>query len=309
MRQYHNLVTHVLNTGTRKPNRTGVDTISTFGYYYEHNMKDGFPLLTTKEVSWKNIVVELLWFLSGSDQSEFLERHGCKFWRPWYVKDPVTDQDTGRVLNSYGPAWRLFPVVDHGPPVYGGVPRNFDQIRWLLGELKRNPMSRRLVVSAWNPLEATNAKLPPCHAMFILNVQNGQTEADPKSLCLHLTQRSCDVFLGVPYNLASYGLLLSLISRYSGIEPGIFAHSLVDAHIYTKKEHEESSEFDHIPALMTQLRRMPRLLPRLHIDDSIRTLEDVEALLHPSVSTETLMSKFVLEGYDPYPAIKGVPAV
>lgn len=314
MRQYIELVTHVLENGIRKENRTGVDTFSTFGYYYEHDMNNGFPLLTTKSVSWKNIVIELLWFLSGSDKSDFLERHGCSFWRPWYLED-------GRVANCYGPAWRRFPVHREGLVSYssGGISVNIegpynDQIRWLVDELKRNPLSRRMVVSAWAPGIAQSAKLPPCHAMFVLNVQNeaykepdeagGFWNSIRQKLCLHLTQRSCDVALGVPYNLASYALLLQLFSRFSGIASGIFGHSLIDAHVYTAKPDGSMAEFDHVPGLHEQISRSPRELPWLTISDKIQSLEDVEALLDPSVTTEQIMELFVLEGYNPHPEIK-----
>lgn len=307
MKQYHDLVKHVLSSGTRKENRTGVDTLSTFGHYYEHDLAQGFPLLTTKKIAWKNIVVELLWFLSGSDQAEFLERHKCGFWKPWYLED-------GRVANCYGPAWRRFPVHQEGIINYnsGGITLNIegpynDQIKWVVEELKRNPLSRRMVVNAWAPGVAQTAKLPPCHAMFVLNVQN--EELFPSRLCLHLTQRSCDVALGVPYNLASYALLLSLFSRFSGIEPGIFGHSLIDAHVYTSKPDGSMAEYDHVPGLQEQVKRKPYKLPKLVIDDSIKSLEDVEALLDPAVSTDDIMSKFRLEGYKHHPEVKFKVAV
>jgi len=312
MQQYTDLVKHVLQNGTRKENRTGVDTISTFGYYYEHDLREGFPLLTTKTVSWKNIVIELLWFLSGSDKADFLERHNCGFWKPWYLED-------GRVANCYGPAWRKFPVHREGVINYrsGGIQVNLDgpyndQIGWVVGELQRNPLSRRMVVSAWAPGDAQVAKLPPCHAMFVLNVQNEVKERYHSTvvpdvygqrLCLHLTQRSCDVALGVPYNLASYALLLHLFSRFSGIEPGIFGHTLIDAHIYTAKPDGDKAEYDHIPGLREQISREPKSLPKLTISDRIKSLTDVEALLDPSVTTEEIMSLFVLEGYEPHPKI------
>jgi thymidylate synthase len=309
VKQYLDLIRHVLSEGTRKENRTGVDTLSTFGYYYEHDMQDGFPLLTTKRMSWKNIVIELLWFLSGSNKADFLQRHGCNFWAPW------TD-DHQVVSNCYGPAWRHFPVHQSVCGEFGGPSTDElgfnDQIRWLVEELKRNPLSRRMVVSAWAPGIAQTAKLPPCHCMFILNVQN---EEDPnvqrmnQRLCLHMTQRSCDTALGVPYNLASYALLLSLLSRFSGIKPGIFGHTLVDAHIYTGKPDGTMHEYDHIPGLEEQCSRQPKALPTLTIDDSIRDLEDVECLLAPEVTTEQIMSLFRLEGYEPYPNIQFKVAV
>ncbi len=321
MRQYHDLVRHVLATGNRKENRTSVDTLSTFGYYYEHDLAEGFPLLTTKKIAWKNIVMELLWFLSGSNRSGFLERHGCGFWRPWYNKPTQADLFQGvsdvTVNAAYGPAWRRFEYPSYRESEtglgYDGPCTGYnDQIKWVLNKLKTRPMARDLVVSAWQPHVAQNppdpkAYLAPCHCMFILNVQNECVAKgfDPKDaeykqrLCLHLTQRSCDVALGVPYNIASYALLLSLFSRFSGIEPGIFGHTLVDAHIYTSKADGSQSEFDHIPNLKVQLGREPRPLPKLHIGDSIHTLEDVERLLDPKVTTDEIMRQFVLEGYDP----------
>lgn len=371
MKQYLDLVKHVLETGTRKENRTGVDTISTFNHNYEIDLRDGFPLLTTKAVSWKNIVVEMLWFLSGQTDISILKRHGCKFWDAW------ADPETGKVPSAYGNFWRQFPV--HVPEKFADYPSSVaigfnDQIAWVLAEMKRNPMSRRMVVSAWAPGNAQTSKLPPCHCLFMFNVQNmlskndeaillkrggmatpstteelnSQLETDfsgkrdlhdqivhaaggghgplmgsnpPRSaseapreiaieetvlvkrLCLHLTQRSCDVALGVPYNIASYALLLHLFSRFSGIEAGIFAHSLVDAHIYTSKPLGEMHEYDHVPGLRVQLQREPRPLPRLHIDGSIQGIGDIENLMAPSVTTEEIMSKFVLEGYEPYEAI------
>ena len=200
------------------------------------------------------------------------------------------------------------------------IPNN--QIRWVLDELRRNPMSRRMVVSAWAPGNAQTSKLPPCHCLFMFNVQNknliehhppkqnddGRTlvptvVGTKQRLCLHLTQRSCDVALGVPYNLASYALLLHLFARFSGIEPGIFGHTLVDAHVYTAKPNGEKAEYDHVPGLRQQLERTPRKLPKLVIAEGIRDLKDVEELMHPDFTTDDVMSNFVLEGYDPHPSI------
>lgn len=375
MKQYLDLVRHVLHRGTRKENRTGVDTLSTFGHYYEVDLREGFPLLTTKHISWKNIVVELLWFLSGQTNIDILKRHGCKFWDAW------ADPETGEVPSAYGNFWRHFPVHLRVTDSYEGdeytrtrLDHN-DQIAWVLGELQRNPMSRRLVVSAWAPGNAQTSKLPPCHSIFMLNVQNEEFEPcyvhlgtdtgygwsawcthladrkfatlkrderfDPKTmrvcpaclnvaaqvnpsyvaadaeaeqiqsqrarvtrrLCLHLTQRSCDVALGVPYNIASYALLLSIFSHLTGIEPGIFGHSLVDAHVYTQKLDGSMAEYDHVPGLEAQLTRTPKPLPKLVISPEIKSLADIEALMRPEVTTEEVMRHFVLEGYDPHPAI------
>ncbi len=329
MQQYIELVKHILATGTRKENRTGVDTISTFGYYFEHDLRNGFPLLTTKNVSWKNIVVEMLWFLSGQTDISILKRHGCKFWDAWA-------DENGKVPSAYGNFWRQFPTHE-GPMQYssGGVtvempkgsPAYNDQIAWMLAELRRNPMSRRMVCSAWAPGNAQTSKLPPCHCLFMLNVQNEEGpipavavfDADGKQvpqqglmtkrLCLSLTQRSCDTALGIPYNIASYALLLSIFSHLSGIEPGIFGHTLVDAHIYTAKPDGSMAEFDHIPGLKEQIARPVRPLPTLKISDSIKELADIEKLMGPEVSTEEVMSHFVLDGYDPHPGINFKVAV
>jgi thymidylate synthase len=286
MKAYLDLVREVLADGTRKENRTGVDTLSTFNVNYEIDLAEGFPLLTTKSISWKNIVVENLWFLSGVRDIGLLRRHGCKFWDPWA-------DDQGLVPSAYGNFWRHFPIHVEGRAEF------CDQIGWVLSELKRDPMSRRLVVTAWAPGNAQASKLPPCHCMFVLNVQN-DTAGHPR-LNLHLTQRSCDVALGVPYNIAGYALLLELFSHFSGIPAGILAQTLVDAHIYTSKPDGSMAEYDHVPGLREQLTREPRPLPRLKISPELRSLDDLEALL--SENTETVLSHFRLEGYHPHPAI------
>jgi thymidylate synthase len=288
VKQYLDLCRAVLEKGTRKPNRTGVDTISTFNENYEIDLRHGFPLLTTKEISWKNIVVENLWFLSGETHIGLLKKHGCKFWDPWA-------DDEGRVPSAYGNFWRHFPVE-------GG---HNDQLAWVVEELKRNPMSRRLVVSAWAPGNAQTSRLPPCHLLFAFNVQL-DASGDPL-LCLHLTQRSADVALGVPYNIAGYALLLELFSRFTGIRAGIFGHTLVDAHVYTAKPDGSMAEYDHVPGLRTQLAREPRPLPSLTIDPSIRSLDDLKPLLE--ADTDTVMKHFVLRGYDPHPPISFKVAV
>lgn len=297
MKQYLDTVREVLAKGTRKENRTGVDTISTFNHNYEIDLRHGFPLLTTKQISWKNIVVENLWFLSGETDIKILQRHGCKFWDPW--ADPVT----GKVPSAYGNFWRNFPVHREGRAEFN------DQLVWVLAELKRNPMSRRLVISAWAPENAQNSALPPCHSIFMLNVQNGESgKPEDRTLNLHLTQRSCDVALGIPYNIAGYAFLLELFARFSGIKAGIFAHTLVDAHIYTKKADGTMAEYDHVPGLELQLKREPRPLPTLTIDPSIRTLDDVKPLMASS-STDEILKRFELRGYDPHPEIRFKVAV
>lgn len=284
---YQELVRDVLEHGTRKPNRTGVDTISRFNFNYAIDLADGFPLLTTKKISWKNIVAENLWFLSGQRHIGILQRHKCRFWDPWA-------DDAGYVPSAYGNFWRQFPVVDAD-----GQPGINDQVRYVLDTLQKNPTSRRMVISAWQPGNAQTSQLPPCHLLFIFNVQYDGSGA--QTLNLHLTQRSCDIALGLPYNIAGYSLLLELFAKLSGMKAGTFAHSIVDAHIYTAKADGSMAEYDHIPGLREQLTREPRPLPRLTIADDIRTFADVEALFE--ASTEQILEAFKIEGYDPHPSI------
>ena len=284
MKQYIDLVNEVLKRGTRKENRTGVDTISAFNINYSIDLNEGFPLLTTKEISWKNIVIENLWFLSGDLHIGLLKKHGCRFWDHW------ADED-GFVPSAYGNFWRKFPV--HGKDEYN------DQVKYVLDTLKKNPNSRRMVISAWAPGNAQDSGLPPCHLLFIFNVQYNK-EGEPR-LCVHLTQRSCDVALGVPYNIAGYSFLLHLFAHLSGIKVGTFGHTLVDAHIYTKKADGSMNEYDHIPGLIDQTKRKIGNLPELIIDSSIKTLDDVMNLLDKD--TETIMSKFELKNYNPEPFI------
>jgi thymidylate synthase len=289
LKQYLDAVRETLDKGTRKPNRTGVDTLSTFNINYEIDLRQGFPLLTTKEISWKNIVIENLWFLSGRTDIALLKKHNCKFWDPWA-------DENGKVPSAYGNFWRHFPLPDNS---------SSDQVAYVVDQLRTSPMSRRMVVSAWAPGNAQTSALPPCHAMWVVNTQNDE-HGDPY-LCLHLTQRSCDVALGVPYNIAGYALMLELLARFSGIEAGLFAHTLIDAHVYTARADGSMAEYDHIPGLRQQLQREPRTLPTLDIDPSIRSLEDIEPLL--SLETEEIMSLFTLSGYDPHPPISFKVAV
>ena len=276
----------MLESGQRKANRTGVDTLSTFNVNYQIDLRKGFPLLTTKEISWKNIVVENLWFLSGDTRIDLLRKHGCKFWEPWA-------DDNGLVPSAYGNFWRNFPVYENGQAAFN------DQIRYVVDELKVRPQSRRLVVSAWAPGNAQTSALPPCHAFWVMNVQ--QDEHGDPLLCLHLTQRSCDVALGLPYNIAGYAFLLELISRFTGIKPGYFGHTLIDAHIYTAKADGSMAEYDHIPGLREQLAREPRALPRLEISPEVQHLDDISALLE--ADTPALLQTFRLHDYDPHPAL------
>ncbi len=357
MRQYLDAVREVLTRGTRKKNRTGVDTLSAFNINYAIDLAKGFPLLTTKEISWKNIVVENLWFLSGEPHIEMLRRHGCKFWDPWADK-------AGLVPSAYGHFWRHFPVarqpskVGGDPPEAGmgptgnqgpatattalveegtagslgggdrspggtvvvgaaqgtsgggpepGEPGFNDQVRWVLDELDRNPDSRRLIISAWYPDNAQTSALPPCHLLFIFNVQY-TADGEPR-LNLHLTQRSCDIALGVPYNIAGYSFLLELFARLSNIRAGLFAHTLVDAHIYTAKADGSMAGYDHGPGLKLQLARELRPLPRLEIDPELHPLDDVMALTGPDIDTATLLETFKIVGYNPHPPINFKVAV
>ena len=284
MEAYLEIVRRVMETGTRKPNRTGVDTLSAFHVSYAISLAEGFPLLTTKRIHWKNIVVENLWFLSGEPTIRLLRRHGCRFWEPWASAE-------GRVPSAYGHLWR------HHPGSRGPV----DQVRWLLDELARNPMSRRLLVSAWAPENALESALPPCHFAFVLNVQD--PTGDP-TLNLQVTQRSCDLALGLPYNIAGYALLLHLFAAWSGFRPGSMAHTLVDAHIYTSKPDGTMADHDHVPGLRRQLARRPRPLPRLRLSERVRSFEGFTSLLEDDPDTATLLRHFRLEGYRPHPDIR-----
>ncbi len=336
-RQYLQAAQTILDTGTRKPNRTGVDTISAFALPMRFDLREGFPLLTTKKISWWHIVAENLWFLSGEKHIGFLKKAKVGIWDKW------ADED-GFVPSAYGNFWRHFPVhelrtIDKAvtPPesellVELPAPAYNDQIAWALGELRKNPMSRRLVVSAWAPGNAQTSALPPCHTMWALNTQNlpwlepeatfrkdaGKPVDDLPHLCLHLTQRSCDMFLGVPYNIAGYAFILSVMAHLAGMKPGIFSHMLIDAHFYTCKPdgsmaaggtHGEDDDalLDHLPMIGEQLQRGPRRLPRLTISDSIRELDDLKALLE--APKDEILDVFKLEGYDPHPPIKGAVAV
>ena len=288
MKVYLDTVRRVLETGTRRPNRTGVDTISTFNVNSVIPMDEGFPLLTTKKISWKNIVVENLWFLSGEPTIALLKKHKCRFWDPWA-------DEHGAVPSPYGNLWRAHP----------GSQGTADQVRWVLDEIQRNPASRRLVISAWSPENAHTSSLPPCHFAFVFNVQY-DAAGEPR-LNLHLTQRSCDVALGLPYNIAGYALLLHLFSLWSGLKPGVMGHTLVDAHIYTRKADGSMAEYDHVPGLREQLAREPRALPALTLSDTVSTLDGTMSLLDKE--TAEIMSHFVLDGYDPHPAIRFAVAV
>ena len=264
MKQYLELVKHVLDNGVFKGDRTGTGTKSVFGYQMRFNMADGFPLLTTKKVHLKSIIHELLWFLQGSTNVHYLQENGVRIWNEWAADD-------GELGPIYGYQWRSWPDYDGG---------HIDQISDVIEQIKHNPDSRRLIVSAWNVAQVPQMALPPCHTLFQFYVAEGK-------LSLQLYQRSGDIFLGVPFNIASYALLLLMVAQVTGLEPGEYIHTLGDAHIY-------SNHFDQVNE---QLQRTPRQLPRMVLNPDVKSIFDFR------------YDDFKLEDYDPYPPIKGVVAV
>ena len=264
MKQYLELVKHVLDNGVFKGDRTGTGTKSVFGYQMRFNMADGFPLLTTKKVHLKSIIHELLWFLQGSTNVHYLQENGVRIWNEWAADD-------GELGPIYGYQWRSWPDYDGG---------HIDQISDVVEQIKHNPDSRRLIVSAWNVAQVPQMALPPCHTLFQFYVADGK-------LSLQLYQRSGDIFLGVPFNIASYALLLLMVAQVTGLEPGEYIHTLGDAHIYT----------NHFEQVNEQLQRTPRQLPRMVLNPDVKSIFDFR------------YEDFKLEGYDPYPPIKGVVAV
>ena len=264
MKQYLELVKHVLDNGVFKGDRTGTGTKSVFGYQMRFNMADGFPLLTTKKVHLKSIIHELLWFLQGSTNVHYLQENGVRIWNEWAADD-------GQLGPIYGYQWRSWPDYDGG---------HIDQISDVVEQIKHNPDSRRLIVSAWNVAQVPQMALPPCHTLFQFYVADGK-------LSLQLYQRSGDIFLGVPFNIASYALLLLMVAQVTGLEPGEYIHTLGDAHIY-------SNHFDQVNE---QLQRTPRQLPHMVLNPDVKSIFDFR------------YDDFKLEDYDPYPPIKGVVAV
>ncbi len=267
MKQYLDLVNLVLNEGIRKKSRTGVDTLSYFGAFYRVDLNEGFPLLTTKKMEWNSLLNEVLWYLSGEHHIKNL-REKTKIWNSW------ADEE-GRLQTAYGRFWRRFPVPEKNAVLDGEVyvdeknpfvnkekngSLSFDQIAWVINEIKTNPYSRRLVISAWHPANAAISKLPPCHYTFTFNVSNGK-------LNCHLTQRSGDIALGIPFNLAAYSLLTQVIAQQVNLQLGYFAHSIVDAHIYVADEDSPMAEYDHKKGLLEQIKRKPLPLPKLKIND------------------------------------------
>jgi len=276
MKQYLDLVKTVMENGVRKKTRTGVDTISYFGVFYKVDLTEGFPLLTTKKMYWKSLLHEVLWYLSGEDHIRNLRQH-TKIWDAWADENGVLE-------TAYGNYWRHFPSAKKDKSG-NWVVKEVDQIQYVIDEIKRNPNSRRLVITAWEPGNATTSKLPPCHYTFVFNVNDGK-------LNCHLTQRSGDVALGIPFNLAAYSLLTQVIAQQVGLKLGQFAHTIVDAHIYIGEKGTDNEKYDHLEGLKEQLKREPLPLPQLNIAnkpiDKLK-FEDFELLnyqFHDKISFE-----------------------
>jgi len=264
MKQYLDLCRHILKNGVKKEDRTGVGTISTFGYQMRFNLQEGFPLLTTKKLHLKSIIYELLWFIKGDTNIKYLNDNGVTIWDEWA-------DEKGDLGPIYGYQWRSWPDYNGG---------SIDQLSRVINDIKENPNSRRLIVSAWNVAMLDKMALPPCHCFFQFYVAEG------KLSCM-LYQRSADVFLGVPFNIASYSLLTMMIAQVCGLEPYEFIHTLGDTHIY----------LNHIEQVNLQLTREPRPLPKMQINPDVKSIFDFK------------YDDFKLVGYDPHPHIKGKVAV
>ena len=260
MQAYLDLLRHVRDHGIRKSDRTGTGTISVFGYQMRFDLNEGFPCLTTKKLHLRSIIHELLWFLSGDTNIKYLNDNGVTIWDEW------ADPETGDLGHVYGYQWRSWPTPDGG---------HIDQIAQLVESLKHNPDSRRHIVSAWNVADIPNMALPPCHALFQFYVADGK-------LSCQLYQRSADLFLGVPFNIASYALLTMMMAQVTELQPGEFIHTLGDTHIY----------LNHLEQVETQLARTPRPLPTMRINPEVK---DIFSFRYED---------FTLEGYDPWPGIK-----
>lgn len=258
MKQYLDLMRRIIDEGVDKGDRTGTGTRSVFGHQMRFDLADGFPLVTTKKVHLKSIIYELLWFLKGDTNVRYLQEHGVRIWNEW----AGPDGDLGHI---YGYQWRSWPDYDGG---------YIDQIKQAVDDIKHNPDSRRIIVSAWNVADLGNMNLPPCHAFFQFYVANGR-------LSLQLYQRSADTFLGVPFNIASYALLLMMMAQVTGLQPGEFVHTLGDTHLY----------LNHLEQAHLQIEREPRPLPRMVINPDVKDIFDFK------------YEDFKLEGYDPHPHI------
>jgi thymidylate synthase len=264
MRQYLDLIDRILKTGAEKRDRTGTGTLSVFGHQMRFDLAEGFPLLTTKKLHLKSIIHELLWFLAGDTNVRYLRDHGVTIWDEWA-------DERGDLGPVYGQQWRSWPTPGGG---------EIDQIANVVDMIRRNPDSRRLIVSAWNPADVDRMALPPCHCLFQFYVVNGR-------LSCQLYQRSADVFLGVPFNIASYALLTLMVAQVTNLAPGDFVHTLGDTHLY----------LNHLDQARLQLARAPRPLPAMRLSP---TAKDLFAFRYED---------FVLEGYDPHPSIKAKIAV
>lgn len=264
MEQYQTLLKHILERGVRKEDRTGTGTLSVFGYQMRFDLQAGFPCLTTKKLHLRSIIHELLWFLKGETNVRYLRDNKVTIWDEWA-------DENGELGPVYGKQWRSWPTADGG---------EIDQITQLIEQIKKNPDSRRLIVSAWNVAEIPKMKLPPCHLLFQFYVANG-------ALSCQLYQRSADVFLGVPFNIASYALLTMMVAQVCDLKLGDFVHTLGDAHLY----------LNHLEQTNLQLSREPRALPRMIINPSVKNIFDFQ------------FSDFTLEGYDPHPHISAKVAV
>ena len=264
MKQYLDLLDRILTEGVKKEDRTGTGTISVFGNQMRFNLEDGFPLLTTKKLHLKSIIYELLWFLRGDTNIKYLKDHGVSMWEEWA-------DENGELGPVYGHQWRSWPDENGG---------TIDQIQNVVNQIKNNPDSRRMIVSAWNVAEVERMALPPCHTMFQFYVANGR-------LSLQLYQRSADTFLGVPFNIASYALLLQMMAQVTGLKAGDFIHTTGDTHLY----------LNHIEQAKLQLTRAPRPLPRMVINPDVKDIFDFK------------YEDFQLEGYDPWPHIKAAVSV
>ena len=264
MRAYHDLLNRILDEGTAKSDRTGTGTISCFGHQMRFDLAQGFPLVTTKKVHLKSVVHELLWFLRGDTNIAYLKEHGVSIWDEWA-------DEKGDLGPVYGKQWRSWAAPD------GAV---IDQIAWVQDEIRKNPDSRRLIVSAWNPADLGAMALAPCHCLFQFYVADGR-------LSCQLYQRSADAFLGVPFNIASYALLNVMMAQATGLEPGDFVHSFGDVHLYT----------NHLEQARLQLTRAPRPLPHLVLNETVKSVFDFT------------YEDILVEGYDPAPAIKAPVAV